>query len=141
MRQPAAALGRFGVSVRRLALSALRTASKPGSLNRTRRPHHDEGSNSVNGTYDSSDFSSALANLDSSIEALQSQLDCLRAALDFNDKQVTASLAKADRHAAMLRDLIRAKRPDADWMDRGGLDQLIDGMEDATAEAQPVAAN
>ena len=90
----------------------------------------------------SSDFSSALANLDSSIEALQSQLDCLRAALDFNDQQVSTSLANADHHAAMLRDMVRAKRPDADWMDRGGLDQLIDGIGDPRpTEPQPAVAN
>lgn len=135
MRQPTAALGRFGISVRRFALSALKTASKASSVKRGRRPKHTE--DSVKGTYMSPDFSSALANLDSSIEALESQLNCLRAALDFNDQKVSTDLAKADQQAAMLRALIRSRKPDADWMDRGDLDQLIDGMREATASEAP----
>lgn len=142
MRQPAAALGRFGISVRRFALSALKTASSAGSVNRIRRRQHHEDHEPVKGTPMSSDFSSALANLDSSLEALQAQLDSLRAGLEVNDAQVSSSLTAAGRHAAMLRDLILARQPGADWMTRGDLDQLINGMADPTqAEPQTTAAN
>lgn len=142
MRQPAAALGRFGISVRRFALSALKTASSAGSLNRIRRTPHNEYRESVKKTDMSSDFSSALANLDISIEALQAQLDCLRAALEVNDETLSNSLANADHHAARLRDLIRARQPGVDWMDRRDLDQLINGMADAKlAESQSTPAH
>ena len=141
MRQSAAALGRFGISVRRFAMSALRTASHARSISRIRRRKHEEDRGSAEGTYMSPDFSSALANLDSSIEALQAQLDALRAALDFNDQKVTTGLANADRHAAIVRDLIRSRQPDANWMDRGDLDQLIDEIREAPSEAAAVMAN
>jgi hypothetical protein len=141
MRQPTAALGWFGISVRRFALSALRTASHAGRITRVRRHKHNEDRDSANGTYASPDFSSTLANLDSSIEALELQLASLRAALDCNDQQVTASLTNADHHAATLRDLIRAQRPDAHWMNRGDLDQLIDGMREEMASEVPAMAS
>ncbi len=83
----------------------------------------------------SSPFSSALANLDDSLHRLHSQLDCLGAALDVDDDRLSHSLRDARHHAATLRDLIRAERPDAGWMDRRTLNQLLQDLEIA-AEAR-----
>ncbi|HUI83024.1 MAG TPA: BON domain-containing protein [Candidatus Binatia bacterium] len=77
----------------------------------------------------SSSFSSALANLDGSIDAIQFQVDCLRAALEVDDDQLGPSLTDARYHAAMIRDLVHAERPDAKWMDRRALEQLIHELE------------
>ena len=81
----------------------------------------------------SSPFSSALTELDGSLQTVQSQLDCLRAALEVDDDQLSRSLTNARQHAAMVRDLIHAERPDADWKDRRGLDQMIHELEIAEA--------
>jgi len=81
----------------------------------------------------SSPFSSALTELDGSLQTIQSQLDCLRAALEVDDDQLSHSLKNARQHAAMVRDLIHAERPDADWKDRRALDQMIQELEIAEA--------
>jgi len=83
----------------------------------------------------SSPFSPALTKLDGSLQTIQSQLDCLRAGLEVNADQLSHSLTDARQHAATLRDLIRAERPDASWIDRMALDQLIHELEIA-AEAR-----
>jgi len=83
----------------------------------------------------SSPFSPALTKLDGSLQTIQSQLDCLRAGLEVNADQLSHSLTDARQHAATLRDLIRAERPDARWIDRRALDQLIYELEIA-AEAR-----
>ena len=75
----------------------------------------------------SSPFSFALTKLDGSLRTIQSQLDCLRAALEVNDDQLSPSLTDARQHAATLRDLIRMERPDANWIE--ALDQLIHELE------------
>jgi len=81
----------------------------------------------------SSPFSSVLTELDGSLQTIQSQLDCLRAALEVDDDQLGRSLTNARQHAAMVRDLIHAERPDADWKDRRALDQMIHELEIAEA--------
>ncbi len=83
----------------------------------------------------SSPFSSALTKLDGSLQAIQSQLDCLRAGLEVNVDQLGHNLTDARQHGAALRDLIRAERPDASWIDRRALDHLIHELEIA-AEAR-----
>lgn len=77
----------------------------------------------------SSAFSSALAKLDSSLEAVQLQVDCLRAGLEVNDDQLRQSLTDARQQAAALREMIRAERPDATWVDRKALEQLLQELE------------
>jgi len=88
----------------------------------TRKDHHCQ---SVTGACMYSPFSSALIKLDGSLQAIQSQLDSLRAGLEIDDAQLSQSLMEARQHAATLRDLIRADRPDATWNDRNTLDQLV----------------
>jgi hypothetical protein len=81
-----------------------------------------------------SPVSSALAQLDGSLQALQSQIDRLQAALEVEDDPLRHSLTEACQKAAMLCDLVRAERPDADWADRPALDQIIHDLERATEE-------
>jgi len=86
-------------------------------------------------------FSSALAKLDDCLRNVRSQLDSMRAALEVNDEQFNRSLADAVHQAGVLRDLIRAERPDANWMDRDTLDQFILAVGDKPAsEASPASA-
>ena len=77
----------------------------------------------------SSPFWSAVARLDGSIQTIQSQLDWLRAGLEIDHDQLRQSLGEARHHAATVRDLVRAERPDASWSDRGSLDMLIHELE------------
>jgi hypothetical protein len=76
-----------------------------------------------------SPFASALTKLDGSLLAIQSHLDLLQAGLDVNDGQLNQSMSEARHHAATLRDLIRADRPDAKWTDRKSLEHLIHELE------------
>ncbi len=82
----------------------------------------------------SSPISSALAKLDGSLQTVQSQIDSLRAGLEVNDSQLSYSLADARQNAAVVRDLIRAERSDANWDDRGTLEYLIHELEVAAHE-------
>ncbi len=82
----------------------------------------------------SSPFWSALGKLDGSVHTIQSQIDCLRAALEIDDAKLSQSLMQARREGALLRDLIRAERPDAKWNDRTELDMLIHDLEIAAQE-------
>ncbi|HLI63786.1 MAG TPA: hypothetical protein VKV05_10325 [Terriglobales bacterium] len=77
----------------------------------------------------SSAFSLVLAKLDSSLQAVQLQVDCLRAGLEVNDDQLRQGLTDARHQAAILRDMIRAERPDANWVDRKALEQLLQELE------------
>jgi hypothetical protein len=77
----------------------------------------------------SSHCSSVLTDLDSSLEIIRSQLDRLRAGLDVDDNQLRISLTDANKQAEILRNLIRAERPDAHWRDRETLDQLLHELE------------
>jgi len=86
-------------------------------------------------------FSSALAKLDDSLRTVRSQLDCMRSALEVNEDQLNSSLADAVRQAEILRGLIRAERPDANWRDRENLDQLIHAVADSSSsDAHPLSA-
>jgi len=76
-----------------------------------------------------SPFSSALAKLDGSLQAVHSQIDSLGAALEVNDDRLLHSLTDARRNAARLRDLVRAERPDARWESRTALGQLVHELE------------
>ncbi len=77
----------------------------------------------------SSPFSSAWETLDDSLLAIHSQIDSLGAGLDVNDDRLIRSLRDARQHAAHLRDLVRAERPDAQWTDREALRQLVRELE------------
>ena len=77
----------------------------------------------------SSPFSHALRKLDDSLQTIQARLDCLGAALEADDDELSHSLTYAGQHAAILCDLIRAERPDANWSDRRSLEQLIHELE------------
>ena len=86
-------------------------------------------------------FSSALTKLDDSLRMVRSQLDSMRSALEINEDQLSRSLADALHQAEILRGLIRAQRPDANWLDREKLDQLIHAVgEHSPGEAQPAGA-
>lgn len=84
-----------------------------------------------------SSFATALAELDSSLQSIHAQLAALGAALDLNDVKLNNSLADARYHAATLRELVRAERPDAEWKDRRSLIQMIGELE-AAAEARRI---
>ena len=82
----------------------------------------------------SSPFWSALGKLDGDVHTIQSQLDYLRAALEIDDAKLGQSVMQARRDGALLRDLIRAERPDAKWNDRTELEMLIHDLEIAAQE-------
>jgi len=77
----------------------------------------------------SSPFSSALAELDGSLQALYSQLDVLGACLEVDDDRLARSLRDARQQAVLLRNLVRTQRPNAQWTDRQALAQLIRELE------------
>ncbi len=77
----------------------------------------------------SSPFSSVLEKLDSSLHVVRLQIECLEAGLELNEDQLSRSLTDARQHAAMLRDMVRAERPDATWTDRRALAELIQELE------------
>jgi len=81
-----------------------------------------------------SPFSSVLAKLDLSMQAIHAQLQDLGAALEINDDQLGYSLRDGRAHAGMLRDLIRAERPGARWTDKGSLIALIHELEVAAEQ-------
>lgn len=82
----------------------------------------------------SSPFWSALGKLDSSVHTIQSQIDCLRAALEIDEAKLSQNLMQARRDGALVRDLIRAERADAKWNDRPELEMLIHDLEIAAQE-------
>ncbi len=77
----------------------------------------------------SSPLSSVLAQLDESLRAVQNQLDCLGAGLEVNENQLSQAIESACRHSTALGGLILAERPDANWDDRGALENLIQQLE------------
>lgn len=77
----------------------------------------------------SSPLWSALTKLDGSVQAIQSEVDWLRAALELDEHQLSQSLSEARQFAAMVRDLIHQERPDASWNDRADLELLIHELE------------
>lgn len=83
-----------------------------------------------------SPFSSALTRLDDSLQSIRSQVEQLGAALEVNNEQLNNLLADAWLHGAALRDLVRAERPDAKWMDRESLGQVVQDLEIAIQRNQ-----
>lgn len=78
---------------------------------------------------------SALGQLDSNLQVVQLEVERLRAALEVSDDQsLRASLMDACAHAALVRDLVRTERPDADWSDRESLELLVIEQEQAARE-------
>jgi hypothetical protein len=79
----------------------------------------------------------ALAQLDSNVQLIQSQLDRLRAGLDVSDMQsLRGILTEACGHAALIDDLIRAERPQAEWSDRASLEGLVVELEQAARQTE-----
>jgi hypothetical protein len=85
----------------------------------------------------SAEVSSALAKLDASLRIVRAQLERMRAALDVNEDQFLQSLADAAHQAEILRGLIRVERPDANWVDREDLDQLIHAVGSGSPSEAP----
>jgi len=83
----------------------------------------------MKGTGMPSPFSSALARLDDSLQSIRSQLDQLGAAMEVNNEQLNNLVADAWLHGESLRDLIRAERPDAKWVDRQSLGNVVQDLE------------
>ncbi len=81
----------------------------------------------------SSPLFSALEKLDDSLQNVQSQVEWLRAGLEVSDDQLLRSLSDAHQNALLVRDLVHAERPAANWNDRSALEQL---MHDLEKEAQ-----
>ncbi len=76
-----------------------------------------------------------LAKLDDCVQMIQSQLNCLGAALEFDDAQLRRAATEGCQHAAILRTRIKAIRPEASWADRQSLESLIQDLQ-AAAEAE-----
>lgn len=85
----------------------------------------------------SAEFLSALAKLDASLQIVRSQMERLRAALEVNEELFHGTLAEAAHQAQILRGLIRVERPDANWMDREDLDQLIHAVGSGSPSEAP----
>jgi hypothetical protein len=72
-----------------------------------------------------SPFSSALAELDKSLQTVQIEIERLRGGLDPNEDLLHRSLATAYHYATMLGDLISAQRSNSNETDHQALDRLI----------------
>lgn len=83
----------------------------------------------------SAHLSSALAKLDDSVRVLEQHLDTLALGRDVSKDQFVQNVSEARQNAEAVRDLIAAERPDADWVDRPALENVIREMA-AAAEAQ-----
>ncbi len=70
-------------------------------------------------------FSSALAELDDNLQAIQTQNERLRGGLSVSENQLRRALAAAYRSATVLSDLISTQPPNANGIDREALDRLI----------------
>src|SRR5580704_19197259 len=75
-----------------------------------------------------------LANLDSSIHAVESQLDRLGAGLHVNEEHLIQTMQSACQQGTMLSQQIHAERPDARWSDREDLEELIQELKAAAEE-------
>jgi hypothetical protein len=82
----------------------------------------------------SSPIRSSLARLDESLQTLKSQLDCMQAGLEISDTHLGTALADATQSAAIVRDLILAEDPGAQWNDRPSLEIVIQDLEYAAIE-------
>ena len=74
-------------------------------------------------------FLAALADLDSSLQALEAQLDRLGAALPFDEYLLLEVFHGACLRASALAGLVHAERPQAQWDDRPALDSLLVQLE------------
>ena len=73
---------------------------------------------------------SALSELDGNLRAIQLEIERLRAGSNVsNDQLLRGSLVDACGQAALIRDLIYAERPDADWSDRESLELLLNELD------------
>jgi len=79
----------------------------------------------------SSPFSFALAKLDGTLEVVLHQLDCLAAGRQVNEEELGKSLKEACHQSTLLRDLICAEHPGANWDDRAALGRVIAQLEAA----------
>ena len=79
-----------------------------------------------------SSLTSALSDLDHSLQSLESQLNSLRAAQAVDDTQLSRSLMDICQQAARLRILIRARSATASWNDRESLCRLIEELENGS---------
>jgi hypothetical protein len=77
----------------------------------------------------SSPLFSALEKLDESLQDVQTQVEWLRAGLEVSDDLLLQSLSDAHQNAMMVRDLVYAERPAANWSDRSALEQLMNDLE------------
>lgn len=77
---------------------------------------------------------STLAELDTSTEAIESQLDLLEAALQVSEERLIQTFQAACQTATRLTQQIHAERPDAHWSDRASLEQLIQELKAAADE-------
>src|SRR5579862_867383 len=80
-------------------------------------------------------FLVTLADLDGSLQAAEAQIELLAAGLEIHEEHAAESLKAACHHAALLASLIHAERPNAEWNDRKGLDDIVLDLE-AEAEAR-----
>ena len=83
----------------------------------------------------SSSLRSALEQLDRVVEALQSQLDCLNAAMQVDEEHLTSEVQGLRELGDRVREQIHAERPQATWNDREELENLVHDLEIA-AEAR-----
>ncbi len=77
----------------------------------------------------SSPLLSALAKLDDSVRVLEERLDRLYSGLEVSKDQFVQNLTEVRANADAVRELVRAKSPDADWTDRQSLEKLIRDLE------------
>lgn len=75
-----------------------------------------------------------LSDLDSNVEAVESQLDRLYAALPVNEERLVQSFQTANRQATILSQQIEAERAGARWNDRASLEHLIQELKAAAEE-------
>ena len=81
-----------------------------------------------------SPLNSILANLDGSIQAAEIQIERLHAALLVDESQVAQILTDACHQSDLLRELVESERPDANWNNRSGLENLLAELERAARQ-------
>src|SRR5690242_10122389 len=82
----------------------------------------------------SSPLNSILANLDGSIQAAEIQIERLHAALLVDESQLAQVLTDACHQSELLRDRVESERPDANWNNRSGLENLLADLERAARQ-------
>lgn len=84
----------------------------------------------------SSPLNSILANLDGSIQAAEIQIERLHAALLVDESQLAQVLTDACNQSDLLRERVESERPDANWNNRSGLENLLADLERAARQRQ-----